>query len=170
VLAERPTSAILRILDRLGLDDNLFSIGERIRQMRGVSAPEKLRAVEGVTEVLRELDRNYKLAIVTTRRRATAEAFLSQEGLADLVQVITGREDTWRLKPHPSPIRHTAGKLDVSPERCIMVGDTATDIKAARAAGARSIGVLCGFGEKVDLELAGADRILSTTRELLDIL
>jgi phosphoglycolate phosphatase-like HAD superfamily hydrolase len=53
-------------------------------------------------------------------------------------------------------------------ERCLMVGDTTADIRAARAAGARSIGVLCGFGQHEELERAGADLILETTGDLMD--
>ncbi len=59
-------------------------------------------------------------------------------------------------------------KLEVAVERCLMVGDTRVDIWAARASGARSIGVLCGFGSKNELEKAGADRILAVTSELMD--
>jgi phosphoglycolate phosphatase len=58
--------------------------------------------------------------------------------------------------------------LGVPVERCLMVGDTTADVWAARAAGARSAGVLCGFGQRDELERAGADRILQTTTELQD--
>jgi HAD superfamily hydrolase (TIGR01549 family) len=124
--------------------------------------------LDGVGDLLRELNRRYRLAIVTTRSNREARAFLAQQDLADLVQVITGREDTWRLKPHPSPVRHTAEQLGVEVERCLMVGDTTVDMAAARAAGARAVGVLCGFGYEDELERAGADLVLKTTNELLD--
>jgi ribonucleotide monophosphatase NagD (HAD superfamily) len=78
--------------------------------------------------------------------------------------VVVTREDTWRLKPHPEPIRYAAGQLGVAIERCLMVGDTGVDVRAAKAAGARAVGVLCGFGERGDL--AGADLILESPAEL----
>ena len=84
------------------------------------------------------------------------------------LSVIAGREDTWRIKPHPSPILYACEQLGVPVERCLMVGDTKVDIWAARASGARSIGVLCGFGSRDELESAGADRILAITSELKD--
>jgi predicted PurR-regulated permease PerM/phosphoglycolate phosphatase-like HAD superfamily hydrolase len=165
---ERPTARLLGILDRVGLDDDLLDLGDRLRRLRGVSAPLNFRAVDGVVGMLHELDRRYHLAIVTTRNKRVAEAFVSQHGLGDLVQVITGRDDTWRIKPHPSPVRHTAEKLGVPVESCLIVGDTTADIEAARAAGARSVGVLCGFGSRDQLERAGADLILATTHDLVD--
>jgi len=51
-----------------------------------------------------------------------------------------------------------------------MVGDTTVDIRAGVAAGAQTVGVLCGFGERGELERAGADLILESTTELADVL
>ncbi len=168
VAGETPATRILGLLDRLGLDDNLFDLADRLRRLRGLDGPLNFRPLDGVGDLLRELNRRYHLAIVTTRSHREAQAFLVQQGLADLVQVITGREDTWRLKPHPSPVRHTAEQLGVEVERCLMVGDTTVDMQAARSAGARAVGVLCGFGYQDELERAGADLVLRTTNELLD--
>ncbi len=164
---EGPCNSILTFMDRIGLDDNLLDIGDRLRRWRGQHTPLNFRPVDGVGETLRDLSRRYHLGIVTTRSHREAEIFLAQQNLTDVVQVIVGREDTWRIKPHPGPIRHAAEQLGVPVERCLMVGDTAVDILAARAAGARSAGVLCGFGEEDELERAGADVILKTTSELI---
>jgi HAD superfamily hydrolase (TIGR01549 family) len=163
---ESPANRFLGLLDRIGLDDDFIGMADFLRRLRGVDAPLNFRPVDGVAELLGDLSRRYYLAIVTTRCHRDAEAFLAQERLADLVQVITGRDDTWRIKPHPSPVHHTAEKLGVPVERCLMVGDTTVDIHAARAAGARSVGVLSGFGQREELERAGADRIVERTSEL----
>jgi phosphoglycolate phosphatase len=53
---------------------------------------------------------------------------------------------------------------------CLMVGDTTVDIRAGKAAGAQTIGVLCGFGEEQELRLLGADMVLATTPELVQVL
>ncbi len=165
---ETPVSRLVGLLDRLGLDDKLFGLGERLQRLRGVRATPDFRPVTGVIEMLRDLNRRYHLAIITTRSHREAQAFLEQQALTDVVRVITGRDDTWRLKPHPSPVLHTAQRLGVAVERCLMVGDTTVDIEAARAAGAWSVGVLCGFGQRDELERAGADLILDTTADLQD--
>ncbi|MGC9335008.1 MAG: AI-2E family transporter [Anaerolineae bacterium] len=163
---EGPSNGFLTFLDRLGLDDNLFDLRERLQRIRGLHTPLNFRPVDGVGETLLDLSHRYHLGIVTTRSRNDAATFLAQQGLSDLVQVIAGREDTWRLKPHPSPIRFAAEKLNVPVERCLMVGDTTSDILAARAAGARSAAVLSGFGEREELERAGADLVLKSAHEL----
>jgi len=51
-----------------------------------------------------------------------------------------------------------------------MVGDTTADIIAGKSAGLKTVGVLCGFGERTELERAGADLILNSTADLADLL
>jgi HAD superfamily hydrolase (TIGR01549 family) len=167
---EGPANRFLTSLDRLGLDDDLFDLRERLQRLRGLYTPVNFRPVDGVSETLEDLSHRYHLGIVTTRSRKDASTFLAQEGLTDIVQVIAGREDTWRLKPHPSPIRFAADKLGVAVERCLMVGDTTVDILAARSAGARSAAVLSGFGEEEELERAGADLVLESASELRNLM
>lgn len=159
---------LLTLLDRVGLDDDLMGLAGWLRKMRGLDSPIKSHPVDGTGEMLHELSRRYYLGIVTTRSHHEVQAFLARHELADLIQVIAGRDDTRRIKPHPSPVCHAAEQLGVPVERCLLVGDTRVDIAAARAAGARSVGVLCGFGTREELERAGADRILGVTGDLLD--
>ncbi|MEJ2733882.1 MAG: AI-2E family transporter [Anaerolineae bacterium] len=170
ISCEGPANSILTFLDRIGLDDDVLDLGDRLRQMRGLSTPLNFRPQDGVVEMLQDLSQRYHLAIVTTRSRLHAELFVSQQKLADVIQVIVGREDTWRIKPHPSPVQHAAELLNVPVERCLMVGDTTADIWAARSAGARSAGVVCGFGDQDELERAGADIILQTTGALQELM
>ncbi len=165
---EGPANSFLTVLDRLGLDDNLMAVADRVGQLRGLSTPANFRPVEGTRDLLQDLSYRYHLGIVTTRSRLQAEAFLEQQGLTDLFQVVTGREDTFRIKPHPSPVCHAAEQLGVPVERCLMVGDTQVDMWAARAAGARAVGVLCGFGSENELERAGANLVVKTTAQLRD--
>ena len=47
-----------------------------------------------------------------------------------------------------------------------MIGDTTVDMRAGKAAGAQTLGVLCGFGEEAELRQLGADFILKSTSDL----
>ncbi len=60
--------------------------------------------------------------------------------------------------------------MGVQPANCLMIGDTTVDIRAGKAAGAQTVGVLCGFGEEPELRRLGADEILETTSELANLL
>jgi HAD superfamily hydrolase (TIGR01549 family) len=162
--SEGPTNAFLTFMDILGLDDELFALGDRLRRLRGLRTPANFQPIDGVVEAVRELSERYTLGVVTTRSQRDARAFLEQHALADCFSVVVAHEDTWRLKPHPEPIHYAAKQLGVAVERCLMVGDTGLDVRAAKAAGACAVGVLCGFGERGDL--VGADLILESPVEL----
>jgi phosphoglycolate phosphatase-like HAD superfamily hydrolase len=164
--AETPGNALMTFFDTIGLDDNIFAIGDTLRRWRGLYPPPNLPLIPGTDTTLHELSGRYRLAIVTTRGRRDAEAFLDQHNLAHLFDLVVTRESTHRLKPHPSPICFAAEKLGVSPRRCVMVGDTAADVRSARAAGAWAVATLSGFGERDELERAGAHLVLESVAQL----
>jgi HAD superfamily hydrolase (TIGR01509 family) len=168
--SETPGNMLMTGLDVLGLDAPLMSFTNRLRRWRGLRTPANFRIMAGAEEMLAALNGRYRLAVVTTRGLAEAGAFLDQHGLHRLFGVLVTRESTWRLKPHPAPIRHAAQLLRVPVERCAMVGDTTVDVKSARRAGAWAVAVLCGFGERKELEQAGAHVILEHTSHLSSLL
>ncbi len=164
--AEGPVNAVVSLLDAVGWDDEVLSLGDRLRRVRGLQVQGRFVVVEGVLDTLRHLQSSYRLGIVTTRSRTDASAFLRQFELERLVEVVTSREDTWRLKPHAEPVRRAAASLGLLPSQCAMVGDTSVDMLSAKRAGALAVGVLCGFGDHDELLRAGADLILENTAQL----
>jgi HAD superfamily hydrolase (TIGR01549 family) len=168
--SETPGNALMTLVDLLGLDAPLSAFTDYLRRQRGLRTRGDFYIVAGVEEMLAGLNGRYRLAVVTTRGLGEAETFLAQYGLGDVFEVLVTRESTRRLKPHPAPILHAARLLGVPVERCVMVGDTTMDIKAARRAGAWAVAVLCGFGEREELERAGAHVILEHTAHLSSLL
>ena len=55
------------------------------------------------------------------------------------------------MKPHPEPLLFAAKAMGVDPAACLMIGDTTIDIRTGVAAGAQTVGVLCGFGTEDEL-------------------
>jgi HAD superfamily hydrolase (TIGR01549 family) len=168
--AETPGNALITFLDVFGLDSSLRALSDRLYEWRGLRTRDNFRIMTGVGDMLPALRERYKLAVVTTRRKGDAEAFLDQYGLRDLFEALATSDSTWRLKPHPAPVRYAAQKLGVPVERCVMVGDTTVDVRAARRARAWSVAVLCGFGERKELERAGAYVILDHTSQISSLL
>lgn len=166
---ETPANALTTLLDTVGLDALVLGLAERLRHRKSRPGP-RFRIVPGTEEALRLLASRYRLAVVTTRGRRDAGAFLEAFGLSDLFGIVVTRESTWRLKPHAAPIRYAVHRLGLPPDRCAMVGDTPVDMRAARKAGAWAIGVLCGFGERDELEQAGAHLILESPAQLPEVL
>lgn len=166
--AEAPGNAFVSALDMLYLDQLLHGLSERLYRARGLATPGTVAPIAGADQLLMALATRYPLALVTTRTHRQAEALLAASGLPSVFKAIVGALDVRRMKPHPEPILRAAELVGAPPERCLMVGDTPVDIKAARAAGAWAVGVLCGFGERDELERAGAHLILETTPQLVE--
>jgi phosphoglycolate phosphatase len=82
--------------------------------------------------------------------------------------VVTGLSAP-HTKPYPDPILLAARQMGVRPQECLMIGDTTVDMRAGKAAGAQTVGVLCGFGEAPELKQLGADLILETTGDLTGV-
>ncbi len=153
-------------LDRLALDGFSQRTAQRLGLLDDNLAGHSLTPVAGTTALLRQLAGRYRLGIVSTRRVAEVNVYIEQERLGDVIEVVVGSDTTPRIKPHPQPVLWAASQLAVPVHQTVLVGDTVADVRAARAAGALSVGVLCGFGEPKDLRQATL--ILNSPAELVD--
>lgn len=167
IAGETPSNYALSALEHLGLKTSLFGLTDRLRRARGLATRDESATVEGSEALLQALAGRYRLAVVTTRARPEAIAFLEHSGLHTYFQAVVTRQDVLRMKPHPEPVRTAARLLGAPAGACLMIGDTVNDILAARRAGAFAIGVLSGFGERRELERAGADLILDRAADML---
>ena len=125
---------------------------------------------EDVPAVVSALRSNgYKTGIVTSKFRRRIEAVLVREGLSHLFDVIVGSEDIPNHKPNPDGIQMAMRKLGATPEETTYVGDAMVDLKTARAAGVRFIGVATGPTQAKDFLDSGVP-VISSLGELLDLL
>jgi len=166
---EAPGNALLGLADTLGIDDEMIAVIHWLSLRRRYS-PKKFLLVSGVDEMLRQLHGRYPMAVVSARDESGTMAFLEQFGLVKYFDVVVTGLSAKHTKPYPDPILLAAQKMNVSPESCLMIGDTTVDIRAGKSARAQTIGVLCGFGEEPELKKMGADLILGDTTKLLDVL
>ena len=99
--------------------------------------------------------------MATTDDRRPTEATLAGLGVAALVDDVVCGDDDGPTKPDPAALWAVARRLGVGVERTAMVGDTPADLRMARAAGARSIGVASGVAAAGELA-ADADLVLES--------
>ena len=91
------------------------------------------------------------------------QKFLSVNKLEDYFEVVVSSQTCVKTKPYADPLLYAANELGVPIENCLMIGDTLTDVRAALAAGAQSLSVLCGFGTEKELKKSGTHHILEST-------
>ena len=166
---ESPMNLLMYWMDALSLDDDFALAFERTAQRRG-SGNKPFLLMSGAHELLRAAQSEYALTIVSARDAATTGAFLDQFDLRDYFLEIIASQTCKFTKPYPDPIQYAARAMGLEPRDCLMIGDTTVDILAGKRAGAQTVGLLCGFGTKRELQKAGADVILSDLEELRALL
>jgi phosphoglycolate phosphatase len=125
------------------------------------------RAYPGVEQGLEQLHaRGLRLGVVTNKARYAAAALLVQLGLSAWIDVVVGGDTAEHRKPHPQPLLHACAELQVSPAAALMVGDSATDVLAARAAGIRIVCVPYGYNEGADPRTLACDAFIESLAEL----
>ena len=87
-----------------------------------------------------------------------------QVGYFDVVQ---GQVDGVPIKPNPAGVFRILDKFGLTADEVLYMGDTATDMKTGKAAGAFTVGVLWGFRNRKELEEGHADAIIAHPLELL---
>lgn len=110
------------------------------------------RVYPGVVEGLQALRaRGLRLACLTNKPGAHAQALLAALGLADAFEYCFGGDAFARKKPDPLPLVQTCQTLGTPPAATIMIGDSSNDATAARAAGCPVVLVSYGYnhGEPV---------------------
>lgn len=81
------------------------------------------------------------LALCTNKPRVATDAVLTGLGLAGRFSVVVAAGDVEHTKPHPEPLERVATLLGLAPAELALVGDGPQDVRCAKAAGARSIGI-----------------------------
>jgi len=107
--------------------------------------------------------------IVTNKPARFTDPLVPLIGLAHASCVISG-DTTPHAKPHPAPLLEAARRLDIAPAHCWYVGDDLRDIEAGRAAGMVTVACNWGYCGSIDPATWGADHLLDTPQQLLQML
>jgi phosphoglycolate phosphatase len=118
----------------------------------------------GVTEALSKLGGRKSTA--TTKGTPTTKAVLEQFGLISFFDHVQGT-DGFPAKPHPDVVFKALAALGAQPGECLFVGDSTSDMEAAKRAGVRSCAVTYGYGHAQELACWQPDYLIGDLRELL---
>ena len=107
----------------------------------------------------------YRLAVCTNKLEWLSVRLLDTLDLTRHFAAICGQDTFGMQKPDPEVLRRTIAKAGGAPDRAIMVGDSGTDVRTARAAALPVIAVTFGYSE-VPIETLQPDRLISSYGEL----
>jgi phosphoglycolate phosphatase len=125
------------------------------------------RLYPGVAEALDALA-GTTLAVLTNKPGDLSRAILEGLGVAGRFARVCGAGDVPSRKPDPTGLLLLMAGARALPGETWMVGDSATDVDVARAAGVRVAGVTWGF-HPGSLRAAGADRLIDEPRDLASL-
>ena len=123
----------------------------------------------GASAALRQLRaRGVKLACVTNKELRHARRVLQAHGLTALFDLVIGGDSLAEKKPHASVLQHVASTLGVPLGRVAHVGDSATDVAAARHAGVAAWAVPYGYNAGVPISDSRPDIVFNSLQAVAD--
>ena len=147
--------------------------GEAIEAERGALFKsdylDRVRPFPQVAALFRHvLGRGQRIALGTSGKPEELEHHKTLLGIDKLAIEQTTAEDAARSKPHPDIFEAALDRLQLPADQVIAVGDTPYDVIAAKRAGLRCIGLLCGGFPIEDLTQAGSVALFKDPADLLD--
>ena len=135
---------------------------------------EKVKLIPGAAEVLTKVsERGIKIAVVTSTPQKNMTYKLKpliESGISHLIKEIITADDTNIKKPAADPLIECNKRLGIAAGKSVYVGDMRLDIKAGKAAGTKTIGVLTGFDDFESLKREKPDAIIKSIAELPDVI
>ncbi len=122
----------------------------------------------GLLEFARK--RGIALACITNKKGEFTLPLLESLNMRQYFDVVVSGDDFPERKPDPTPLRHIMQKVNVRPEQTLLVGDSVTDVKTGRAAGAAVAAVSYGYNHGEDISDANPDWVIDSLTDIRTIL
>jgi len=154
--------------DKQDLHAELLGI---MRKRYSQKCTDKSSVYGGLLEVVNKLKTaGARLAVVTNKNAEEAKVVTEHYFGVGTFEVITGVEgDKW-IKPDPAGTYEIISRMGLEKEECMLVGDSDVDIKTALNAGIKPVGVTWGFRSREQLLEVGAETIIDTPGEILELI
>ena len=126
---------------------------------------------DGIPELLRTLVKSgCNLYLATAKPIVYAKQIVKHFGLDQSITHSYGAELDGTRADKVDLLQYIIDQENLDPARCVMVGDRKHDMVGARYHGMRAIGVLWGYGSEAELLEAGAEHLVESPSQLLDVL
>jgi len=123
----------------------------------------------GLDETIRHFSANHKIAVVTTNSSQNVHAFLAKHGLDGCIDAVYG-VDTPGSKAQKISMAQRLLWENEKREAVFMIGDSISDIHAAKAAGVTSVAVTWGHQSLETLQRGNPDYVVHSPRELIEVI
>jgi len=122
---------------------------------------------EGIDQLMAA---GYPLGCVTNKAARFTEPLLQALGLYDNFSIVISGDTLSKKKPDPAPLLHAAEFFGCEPAGAMMIGDSVSDVAAARAAGFQIVCMSYGYNHGVDIRESAPDAVIDTMTEIISLL
>lgn len=114
---------------------------------------------DGIPELLQSLqERGVNLIVATSKPEEFARRILEHFDLAKYVSFVAGSTLDGKRPEKADVVAYVCDHYpEINADNTVMVGDRKYDVEGAHSQGLPAVGVLFGYGERAELESAGAD-------------
>ena len=131
----------------------------------------RVEPYEGIRELLAALkEKKIKIAVLSNKPHAETVNVIETLFGKDYFDVIQGQKENVAIKPSPEGVFQILEQLGLTANDILYLGDTSTDMRTGKSAGAFTVGALWGFREREELEENHADAIIEHPLDLLNFL
>jgi phosphoglycolate phosphatase len=125
----------------------------------------------GIREGLNYLkSQSYRLGCVTNKAAQFTRPLLKDLGIHDEFEIIVAGDTLPRKKPDPLPLLYAAEQLGANPAASLMIGDSRSDVKAARAASFQIVCMSYGYNHGEDIRNDQPDAVIDSLTEIQGVL
>lgn len=143
---------------------------DRFMEIYGARVTKESVPFPGIPEVLNTLSEHGAVhGVCTNKPLSLTRQILTDFGLSAHFKTVVGGDSTSAKKPDPEPLRVCLEQMGVGPENAVMVGDSAADLKVARALSMPVVLVSFGYSSEPVAEL-GPDAIVDHLKQLPETL
>lgn len=153
-------------------DDELFARAYPIYlELYAENTSKRSALYFGVLEGLQQLKAaGYRLGCVTNKAAQFTQPLLRDLGISAFFEIIISGDTLERKKPDPLPLLHAAQFFKVPATEALMVGDSRSDVKAARAAEFQIACLSYGYNHGVDIRESEPDVVIDSLVELIPLI
>lgn len=173
-------NGVVRLVER-GLTNDLDGYPDKelfdkampiFNELYSVHHSDRSTLYPGVKEGMEFLQqaKNLSIGCVTNKAEAFTIPILKNLGIHDEFEIIICGDTLEKKKPDPMPLLHASSHLGVLPEQSMMLGDSKSDVKAARAAGFSIICMSYGYNHGEDIRNYNPDAVIDSMAELSTLL
>ena len=130
----------------------------------------KTAPFKGITDLMRRLKEAGIRQVIVSNKPDAATKEIAERFFSGLTEFVIGEKEGLRRKPWPDMVDAAIGRLGLTKDECVYVGDSEVDVATAKNAAVQCISVLWGFRDRKTLEEAGAAAYAQTPEKLGDMI